>query len=271
MNPIVFKNGAIELHAFTAWIMLGVACGILALLLAARSQGKQGTWVATMAPWLDCALAGVIAGIVGARLGHVVLNGYYFAAHPDQITSLASGGLDWHGALLFGVLTCLIVATLRRIPTAPLLDALAIALPFGAIAGWVGSAAANAVYGLEVRTLADFPTWLVVESQDIYGITAPRLNLLPAGIVLALVVLFAMLAITLLQRFQGSRFGLGLTLFSLGMFVIDAFRADYSPEWLNHRGDQWFDLLLALYAILIFALSAFVGLRRSLVSEGAST
>ncbi|HVO43653.1 MAG TPA: prolipoprotein diacylglyceryl transferase family protein [Aggregatilineales bacterium] len=254
MNPIVFKNGSIQIHAFTGWIMVGVALGVAILLLTAWTYGKRGTWLATCAPWLDVAIAAVIAGIIGARIGHVGLNWTYFAAHTDQITDLSTGGLDWHAAVILGVPAAIGMAARRRVPLRGLLNALAFALPLGAIAAWEASVAASAVYGLEVRTLADFPAWLVIESPDIYGITAPRLNLLPAGLALSGVVLLVVVILSIGRRLSGSRFYLALALYSLGQAVIDVFRADYIPSGFGHRADQLLDLALALAAILCFAL-----------------
>src|SRR5215471_1769194 len=114
MNPIFYKNGPIELHVFSLWMMLAVTIGVEIMLLTAHHRGKRGTWLATVAPWLDCALAAVIGGIVGARMGHVWLNWDYFSVHTDQITVLQTGGLDWHGAVILGLAATILVAPLRR-------------------------------------------------------------------------------------------------------------------------------------------------------------
>jgi phosphatidylglycerol:prolipoprotein diacylglycerol transferase len=260
MNPIVYQFGPIEIHAFTAWIALGVTAGIVITLGMARFRQQR------LMPWLDACVGAVVGGVIGARAFHVWLNWAYFSAHTDQIAALSSGGLDWHGAVVGGLIGAASVALVRHVPLLPLMDAFALALPFGAMAGWAASAAANAGYGVEVWTLADYPSWLVTESPDIYGIVAPRLNLPPIGIVLAVVVLVLVVILTLLGRLGGARLWLALCLYSLGMGVISFFRAEYVPIWLGRRADQVLDLALALAAILIFGVVALLQRRRALVS-----
>ncbi len=253
MNPVIYKLGSIEIHAFTAWIAAGVIIGIGVTLGIAIRQPAQRP---RLMRWLDAALGAVIGGLIGARAFHVWLNWAYFSVHTDQIAAVTSGGLDWHGAVVGGLLGAILVALIRRVPLTALLDALALALPIGAIAVWMACAAANAAYGIEVRTLADFPSWLVTESPDVYGGVAPRLNLLPAGIILAVVVLGLALILTIIHWLVGLRLWLALALYALGMAVIDFFRADYVPTWFGRRADQMLDLGLAAAAILIFAIIA---------------
>src|SRR5258708_21435558 len=131
--------------------------------------------------------------------------------------NVGNGGLGWQGAVALGLAAAIIVAIVRHISIAALTDVLALALPIGAIAAWQGCGAATCGYGLEVRTLADFPSWLVVESPDIYGTVAPRLNLPPIGIALAVFVLVIVIALTALHWLRGSRLWLAIALFSLGM------------------------------------------------------
>jgi phosphatidylglycerol:prolipoprotein diacylglycerol transferase len=250
MNPIVFNLGPLEIHAFTAWIMLGAALSMALILgMAARQQRR-------LMPWLDALIGAVIGGLVGARAFHVWLSWTYFSANTGEIFSLSSGGLDWHGALFGGLIGASLIGLVRRVPLSALMDAFALAVPIGAIAIWQGCAAANCAYGLEVRSLADYPAWLVTESADVYGTVAPRLNLLPPGIILA-VILFAFIT-TLLPYgwLRGLRLWLALIVYGLGMALIDFFRAEYVPQWFGRRADQVLDLAVVLLAVIMFALVA---------------
>lgn len=255
MNPVIFKLGPLEIHTFTAWIMAGVFIGIaLILLIAARRNEKVNAW-------FDVIVAAVIGGVIGARIVHVWLNWAYFVAHTDQIMVYSSGGLDWHGAVVLGLLCGFIVTAIRYVPFQPLTDALALAFPIGAIAVWLACAASASAYGVEVRTLADFPSWLVIESPDVYGTIAPRINLPPIGIALAAIVLVIVVLLTLFERFEGTRLWLALALYALSMAVLEFFRADYVATWFGRRGDQILDVAVALIAILIFGIVGFARAR----------
>jgi len=109
MNEIVFQFGPVAIHAFTAWLMAGVAVGMVMIGGLAAQRGER------FAPWLDVILGAVIGGVIGARAVHVWLNWAYFSAHTDQIASLGNGGLDWHGAVVLGLAAAIIVASIRRV------------------------------------------------------------------------------------------------------------------------------------------------------------
>jgi prolipoprotein diacylglyceryltransferase len=248
-NPIIVQLGSIEVRAFTAWVMLGVA--LCAALLVAALRGEVQPLHT-----LDVIIAGVAGGLIGARLGHVCLNWPYFADRIQQIVDVAGGGLDWHGAVVGGLIGVWLAAILRRVPLDELNNALALTLPIAGAAGWLASSAADAVYGLEVRTLTDFPTWAVVESTDIYGTLAPRLNLLPVGLTLCAVIAAVAAALWLTRALYGSRLWLLLAVFALGMGLIGFFRADYVPLWGERRADQWFDVWLGAGGVILFGTSS---------------
>lgn len=248
MNPIVFSLGPLQIRAFTAWIAGAVAVATVIILAVALCRHEK------LLPWLDAAVGAVVGGVIGARAVHVWLNWDYFSANTDQITALSSGGLDWHGAVMGGLLAAILVAFVRRVSPIALTDAFALVLPIAAAAGWLACAAANSAYGVEVPTLADYPSWLVIESPDVYGIIAPRLNLLPLALALCTALLVIVGVFTALGWFSGSRLWLVLALFGIGMALIDFFRAEYVPLWLGHRADQILDLAVAFAAILLFAI-----------------
>ncbi len=260
MNPVLYKLGPLEIRAFTAWIGAGVVIGIGIVLGVALHRQQR------LMPWFDAAANAVVGGMIGARAFHVWLNWSYFSAHTDQIIAFQNGGLDWHGAMIGGLVGAILVALASRISPSPLMDAFALALPVGAIAVWLACAAANSAYGLEVSTLADYPAWLVIESPDVYGIVAPRLNLPPMGIALAVIVLIVVAAATYYRLLAGLRLWLALALYSFGMAIIDFFRAEYVPTWFGRRADQVLDLVLSLGAILIFGVVAVVQRRRTAVA-----
>lgn len=253
MNPIVINLGPLQVRAFTFWIALAAAItGVLALGTAAQRRER-------LMPWLDTLVGAVVGGVIGARAGHVLLNWGYFAAHQDEILSISGGGLNWHGALLGGLVGAALVARVRRVSLPALMDAFALALPVCAVAIWQGCAAAACGYGLEVRTLADYPSWLVTESPDVFGTIAPRLALPTLGTLLALVVLLLVIALYLLRWLRGLRLWVALMVYGLCMALLSPFRGEYVPLWWGRRADQILDLSVALLAALIFASVALFG------------
>ncbi len=175
---------------------------------------------------VDVCLGAFAGGIVGARVGHVLLNWSYFADNLSEALRPSAGGLDWHGAVVGGLIGLALVARWRRVPLRDLIDALSPALPLLAFAGWLGCWAAVCGYGAEVDTLAHYPAFAVAETRDVYGIIAPRYNTQLFGMALALALL--VLSAVLIRRgwLRYRRFWLLLALLSAGMFGIGFFRGD---------------------------------------------
>jgi phosphatidylglycerol:prolipoprotein diacylglycerol transferase len=249
INPVVFAIGGVQLHAFTAAIVLSVALGLASILWRARQLQQP------LMHWIDCAIGAVIGGIVGARALHVILAAGYFSAHTDQIWSLTSGGLDWHGAIFGGVMGLALVAWLSRVRLADLTDAIALVFPLAAALVWAGSGSAASAYGLEVGTLADYPGWLVTESPDVYGAIAPRLDLPHLAIAISLTLWALIIILHLAHRGSGLRLWLTAGLLSLIMAFMSFFRGDVTVYWAGHRADQVLDLAVLLLVTLLAALT----------------
>ncbi|PJF36431.1 MAG: hypothetical protein CUN49_05465 [Candidatus Thermofonsia Clade 1 bacterium] len=239
MNPILVQVAGLEIRAFTFWIGLGAL--LCAALIVWRGRARP------MAH-LDVVIAAALGGAIGARAEHVALHWAYFSAHIGEAWSLSSGGLNWHGALLGAVFGALSMARWRRLDAVQVRDSLALCLPIAAAAIWQACAAATCGYGIEVRTLADYPAWLALESPDIYGVVAPRLNLPVIGIALA--ALSGALGLLLAWRkvLSGARLWLLIALYALSMAAVSGFRAEYVPYWFGLRADQVLDLIIALWA-----------------------
>lgn len=233
------------LFSIRTFTLLVALAALLCFLLAARQL--QQRWQVTA----DVCLAALAGGLVGARVIHVLLQWSYFADNPGEAFRLNAGGLDWHGAVLGGLVGLGLVTRWRRLPFHHTLDALTPALPLLALASWVGCLAAFCGYGAEVATLAYYPAYAASETPDVYGIVAPRYNTQWFGIALAVCLL---LIVALLQWRRGHRrgwlatrrFWLVLALLSLGMFAIGFFRGDPVPVIAGLRADQVLDLLLAV-------------------------
>lgn len=229
---LAFRFFSVPIFSLALTVGIALSAG---LLLRRQPAGRRGAA-------LDVALAAWGGAVIGARAAHVLLNWAYFADNLNEALRLDAGGLDWHGALLGGLLGLALAARWRRLDLRALLDALAPALPLLAFAGWLGCWAAVCGYGAEVDTLARYPALAAAETRDVYGIVAPRYNTQVFGMALAL----AVLGVWALLKWRGwlprRRFWLLLVLLSLGMFGIGGFRGDYAPLLAGLRADQLLDV-----------------------------
>jgi phosphatidylglycerol---prolipoprotein diacylglyceryl transferase len=118
-----------------AWHGIFTAVGILfgvwlpLRLVRPRISDEDATAAAT---W------GVVGGIVGARLVHVVDQWQYYLANPLQVLLIWTGGIAIWGGAVGGVLAGLYVGIRRRLPIAFGLDAAAPGILLGFAIGRIG-------------------------------------------------------------------------------------------------------------------------------------
>src|SRR5438128_9294671 len=113
---------------FTAvGIFFGV--GLALRLVRPRIPDPVATSIAT---W------GVVGGIAGARVVHVIDQWSYYAAHPEQILAIWTGGIAIWGAAFGGVLGGLVVGIRNRVPIGYGADAAAPGIPLGFAIGRIG-------------------------------------------------------------------------------------------------------------------------------------
>jgi phosphatidylglycerol:prolipoprotein diacylglycerol transferase len=250
MPDLFITFGSAVVPSYTLYLALGAAAGLSWLVIGHRLSYSA-------AALFDAALGSLLGGVLLARAEHVLLQWHYFGTHAEEIVQINRGGLDWHGALLGGLIGLALVGRWRRLHLSRLLDSLTPVVPLIGLLGWYGCLAWACGYGAEVDTLANYPAFTVSEAPDIYRIIAPRFNTQGFGVALAAAVL--LLALILLWRgwLRGVRFWLALALMSVGMFVIGFWRGDSVPVAAGLRLDQWLDLVVLIASICTAIIQRF--------------
>lgn len=223
----------------------------------------------------DVYLGALIVGIIGARVFHVALNWDYFTDNQAEIWVIGAGGLDWHGALLGGLLGMALVLWLQRIiaglrvryrriePNAvrasfnALVAPLTVALLLIGLGAWIGCLAAGCGYGKEVDSLANYPRWMTSELVDVFGIVAPRYNTPYFGMLLCGIG-FVLVLLSVIWRRRSPddtrnprRFWLLVVILSMGMLLIGFYRADHTIVVYGLRADQLLDVIMLLWGLVL--------------------
>ena len=192
---------------------------------------------------------GLIGGLILGRIEHVWLNWNYFAYHLAEITQLYRGGLDWHGAVIGAGLGMGVMSRWRQVALAPVIDSLTLLIPLLSLAVWWGCWNVSCRYGAEVATLADYPSWLVWEGRDIFGIYAPRFHTQLIGTLSSGILLVMTLVLFWRKWWVFRRFWLLLAGVACIIFLISFLQGDYSIRVYQLRVSQYFDGIFIGFAI----------------------
>lgn len=237
MAPILFTLGRQPVNSYSVVMLIALLAGLGWLAWQERSGRKDA---------LALGLLALIAGVLGARAGHVLANWAYYGEQPAAIIDLRDGGLSWHGGVLAGLLALALAAAWQRqlgglVTLREMLAVLIVPLAIGLLGGWLACLLAGCAYGLPVDPPQRFytPDW-----PDNYGVLAFRLPSQLLGILLAL-------ALLLLARPLSRRPGIFLIVLGAGSFMIAWTRGDLPVSWGPLRATQWIDLVLILAGVAL--------------------
>lgn len=96
VDPVIVQLGPLALRWYSLMIMLGVMTGVWLAAKFGERRGIAADDTYSAAFWI------VAAGILGARLTHVVDRWDFYAANPTKILAVYEGGLAIWGGILAG-------------------------------------------------------------------------------------------------------------------------------------------------------------------------
>jgi phosphatidylglycerol:prolipoprotein diacylglycerol transferase len=245
MYPILDRYGPFFLYSFTVVMGLGILAGIG--LTAALERWKDQEYP----DWIDGALIGLMAGIIGGRIIFVWLNWTYYQVNPGEIGLVWRGGLSYHGAILAGLLALWAWSSWRGFDFGRYAGLLAPAIALASAFGWLACWLEGCAYGRETvfgPLAADLP--------DSFGVFGLRYQTQWMGLAFCLAVFFLILGFRRRVR-PVVLFWLTLLLLSGGRVVVSIYRGDVAPMVRQFRLDTLVDaalILLSLTAIVIAAL-----------------
>lgn len=238
MYPTLFTIGKWSIPTYTVLLDLGLILGVLLTYFEGKRQLKDGALA------LDLALWTVIGGIVGGRLGYVLVNWTVFSEDWLRALRIWEGGLSFHGAFLGGLLVMILFAQLqrgeKRVSFWELADVVAPGLALAIAFGWAACLMGGCAYG----ALGEGFGYAVL--PDLYGVEASRFVTQAVGIAFSLVLLLGLWLMRGRWPFAGAPFLMFNLFYFAGQFFLEFTRGDeavYVGPW---RLAQVLNLALAL-------------------------
>ncbi|HKQ12419.1 MAG TPA: prolipoprotein diacylglyceryl transferase family protein [Steroidobacteraceae bacterium] len=184
-NAIFGTQWSLPVPVFGVVVLIAVFWSTLVFRKeVARYEARGVVPGGTAAVISDLVFVGVLAGIVGARIFHLLEYTDQFLAQPASMI-FTRNGFSIYGGLCFGILAAVVFLQRRRVPVLPMLDAAAPAMMLGYAIGRLGCQLSGdgdwgipADFALKPHWLPDW-LWAQTYENNIAGIAIPPPGVYP--------------------------------------------------------------------------------------------
>lgn len=275
-----FSIGPATIHIYALCILMGI---VLAVWITTTRWKKLG---GNFDQVLDITLVSVPAGIIGARLYHIITTPERFFG-PDgdwaEMFRIWNGGLGIWGGVLFGALAAWAWCRHKHYPMALLADAIApgllVAQAVGRLGNWFNQELYGAPTTLPWGLKLNMEGTAIGHSEQCYdGATCPSgtlfhptflyemiWNLIGA----AIIVYIGSKAMKKLKA--GSLFAVYIMWYTLGRTWIESLRIDYAHEFLGVRINVWVSMAVFMLGAVSFIVVQQMGKDTDLLAEKLRT
>ena len=272
--------GPVTIHIYALCILMGI---VLAVWITTTRWKKLG---GNFDQVLDITLVSVPAGIIGARLYHIITTPERFFG-PDgdwaEMFRIWNGGLGIWGGVLFGALAAWAWCRHKHYPMALLADAIApgllVAQAVGRLGNWFNQELYGAPTTLPWGLKLNMEGTAIGHSEQCYdGATCPSgtlfhptflyemiWNLIGA----AIIVYIGSKAMKKLKA--GSLFAVYIMWYTLGRTWIESLRIDYAHEFLGVRINVWVSMAVFVLGAVSFIVVQQMGKDTDLLAEKLRT
>jgi prolipoprotein diacylglyceryl transferase len=232
--------GPLSLRAYGLMIALGVLAAVELGRRRFAAKGLDPDGVSAIAVWA------VPAGLIGARLYHVITDWKRFRGDWWDVFAVWKGGLGVPGGILLGTLVGVWIARRRKIPLGLAADALAPAIPLAQAIGRLGNWFNQEVFGRP----SDLPWALEIdpENRPLKYRDEPTFH--PTFAYEALWNIGLMFFLIWIDRKgwvrRGRLFAVYVLGYGLGRFWVEALRSDEASLILGVRINLWVSGLLVI-------------------------
>jgi len=247
-SPLIFSIGSFELRWYSVCILIGILLGEFMALRRAKKHSIKEDYI------YDLTLYGVIFGIIGARIFHVLYYYQHYFANISEIPKVWEGGLAIHGGILFGVITIYIYTKIKKLSFLKILDIFVPSLLIGQIIGRFGNYFNQEAFG----TPTSLPWGIYISPEkrpmEFAQFASFHPTFLYEGLWNALTLLFILYIEKKHTKRKGMVVGLYLICYGIGRSLIEYIRLD--ATFLGPlRFVHWISIILVIIGTILFKKS----------------
>ncbi len=238
----VFHIGPVAIHVWGLCVAIGVLVGIWLTAKAGEKRGVDPKFVWDSGLWI------VVAGFIGARLGHIVLYDFaFYLLNPAEVFRVWHGGFSSLGGFIGSALFGVWYLKRKKVDVWKYADAAALGLPWGWMIGRIGCFLIHDHPG----SLTDF--MFAVREPGVLGEEGyGRHDLGLYDAVLALVIGVVIWMLRKKDLVKGQLMLIAIVLYAIPRFFLDFLRA----EDLALSDARYFGLTPAQYGAIVAVLLA---------------
>ncbi len=252
INDLEVHRAAVTVGGFSIyWYGILIAIGfLLAFFYAMKSLKRYGI---KPEPFFDCVLAGLICGIIGARLYYVVFKWDEYKDDITQIFNIHNGGLAIYGGIIGGLGAACIAAKIVKINIPAMLDIGGTGFLIGQGLGRWGNFINQEAFGVPT----DLPWRMVSENTGGVGVHPCFFY----ESVWCIAGFFLLLFLShKWRRFDGQMFLLYLIWYGMERMIVEGLRTDsLMTPILGLRVSQ----ILSIVLVAVSAVFLIIGLKKS--------
>lgn len=245
-NEIVL--GPLHLRAYGLMIALGVIAAVELARRRWRARGHDPDEISGMALWA------VPAGLIGARLYHVMTDWQRFEGRWIDAVKVWEGGLGIPGGIALGALAGVLYARHKKMPLGDLADTVAPALPLAQAIGRLGNwfnqelfgGPTSLPWGLEIDVAHRPDRYLATETFHPTFLYEGLWNL-------ALMTLLILIDRKRVLR-HGSLFWVYVGGYFTGRLWVEAMRIDPASLIWGVRVNIWMSLIAIVFSVTVVAI-----------------
>lgn len=242
----VFYIGPVPLHLYGLALAIGVVAATYVAEYRWKKMGNDPKEISQIAVWV------VVAGVIGARLYHVITDYQLYTDQPLKALQIWSGGLAIWGAVMGGAIAVVILARKHHYDTLRLCDAIIPGVVLAQAIGRWGNYFNQELFG-RPSTLP----WAVeidfVHRPDQYKAFA---TFQPTFLYESLWCLLILGVLLWAERRRSHRKGqtmaLYIVLYTAGRFVFENMRSDPANTIAGLRVNAWVSIVLFLFGTAWF-------------------